>query len=31
MGMTLDVTHYIGDMEPEEDTSWSQARTPVEQ
>ena len=31
MGVTLAVTHYIGDMEPEEATSCSQAGTPVEQ
>jgi molybdopterin synthase catalytic subunit len=32
MGVTLAVTHSIGDMEPEEATSYSsQARTPVEQ
>ena len=29
MGATLAVTHYIGDMEPEEATSCSQAGTPV--
>ena len=31
MGVTLAVTHSIGDMEPEEATSCSQAGTPVEQ
>ena len=31
MGVILAVTHYIGDMEPEEATSCSQAGTPVEQ
>jgi hypothetical protein len=30
MGMILAVTHSIGDMEPEEVTSWSQAGTPME-
>jgi hypothetical protein len=30
MGMTLAVTHGIGVMEPEEATSCSQARTPVD-
>ena len=30
MGVTLAVTHYTGDMEPEEATSCSQAETPVE-
>ena len=30
MGVTLAVTHSIGDMEPEEATSFSQAATPVE-
>jgi hypothetical protein len=29
--VTLAVTHYIGDMEPELATSYSQAQTPVEQ
>jgi hypothetical protein len=29
-GGTLAVTHSIGDMEPEEATSFSQAGTPVE-
>ena len=28
--VTLAVTHYTGDMEPEEATSCSQAGTPVE-
>ena len=31
MRVTLAVTHYIGDMEPEVATSCSQAGTPVEQ
>jgi len=31
MEVTLAVTHNIGDMEPEEATSCSQAETPVEQ
>ena len=31
MGVTLAVTHSIGDMEPEEATSCSQAGTPVEE
>jgi hypothetical protein len=30
MGLTVAVTHSIGDMEPEEATSNSQARTSVE-
>ena len=30
-GVTLAMTHNIGDMEPEEATSCSQAGTPVEQ
>ena len=30
MGVTLAVTHSIGDMEPEEATSCSQVETPVE-
>jgi hypothetical protein len=29
--VTLAVTHYTGDMEPEKGTSCSQAATPVEQ
>ena len=29
MGVTLAMTHYIGDMEPEEATSCIQIRTPV--
>jgi hypothetical protein len=31
MEMTLAVTHYTGDMEPEDTASCSQAGTPVEQ
>ena len=31
MGVTLAVTHSIGDMEPEEATLYSRAGTPVEQ
>ena len=31
MGVTLAVTHYIGDMEPQEATSCIQTGTPVEQ
>ena len=31
MGLTLAVTHYIGDLEPEENTFCIQAGTPVEQ
>ena len=31
MGCDLAVTHYTGDMEPEEATSCSQAGAPVEQ
>jgi hypothetical protein len=31
MGVPLTVIHYIGDIEPEEATSYSQAGTPVEQ
>ena len=31
MEVTLAVTNYIGDIEPEEATSYSQAGTPVEQ
>jgi hypothetical protein len=31
MGVTLAVTHYMGDMEAEEATSCSQAGTSVEQ
>jgi hypothetical protein len=31
MGVTLAVTHYTGDMEPEEATSCSHAGTPVVQ
>jgi hypothetical protein len=30
MGIILAVTHYIGDMEPEEATSCSQTGTPLE-
>jgi hypothetical protein len=30
IGVTLAVTHYIGDMEPEESTSFSQTGIPVE-
>jgi hypothetical protein len=30
VGVTLAVTHYIGDMEPEEAIFCSQAGTPVE-
>ena len=30
MDVTLSVTHNIGDIEPEEATSCSQAETPVE-
>jgi len=29
-GVFLSVTHYTGDVEPEETTSCSQARTPME-
>ena len=31
MGVTLALTHYIGDMEPKMAISFSQAGTPVEQ